>query len=47
MRAPGVGGGAAVTAAAKVVEQQRSQVDEVFKSLKGGDDLDETHPGEF
>jgi SWI/SNF-related matrix-associated actin-dependent regulator of chromatin subfamily A3 len=29
----------------KSVEVQRSQVDEVFKSLKDGDDLAETEPG--
>ena len=31
--------------ATKSVEIQRSQVDEVFKSLRGGDDLEETDPG--
>jgi hypothetical protein len=29
----------------KSVEVQRSQVDEVFQSLKGGDDLEETEAG--
>jgi hypothetical protein len=41
-----IGAGLSVAASAKIVEQQRSQVDEVFQSLKGGDDLEETHPGE-
>lgn len=31
--------------AAQVVEEQRSQIEDVFKSLKGGDDLEETLPG--
>lgn len=31
--------------AGKSVEVQRSQVDELFKSLKDGDALDETEPG--
>lgn len=31
---------------AKSVEVQRSQVDEVFKSIKGGDQLPETEPGQ-
>nr|GAT47839.1 SNF2 family DNA-dependent ATPase [Mycena chlorophos] len=31
--------------AGKSVEVQRSQVDELFKSLKGGDELTETEPG--
>ncbi|CDZ96852.1 dna repair protein rad5 [Phaffia rhodozyma] len=39
------GRGGTQAAAARVVEQQRSQVDEVFQSLKGGDDLEETDPG--
>lgn len=43
---PGVGGGLSVSAAAKIVEQQRSQVDEVFQSLKASDALEETHPGQ-
>jgi SWI/SNF-related matrix-associated actin-dependent regulator of chromatin subfamily A3 len=29
----------------KSVEVQRSQVDELFKSLKSGDELEETEPG--
>lgn len=31
----------------KSVEVQRSQVDELFKSLKDGDELVETEPSEF
>lgn len=31
----------------KSVEVQRSQVDEVFKSLKSGDDLEETEPSAY
>lgn len=42
----GVSSGMSVSQSAKIVEQQRSQVDEVFQSLKGGDDLEETHPGQ-
>jgi SWI/SNF-related matrix-associated actin-dependent regulator of chromatin subfamily A3 len=32
-------------AAQRALNLQRSQVDEVFESLKGGDQLDETDPG--
>lgn len=31
----------------KTIEVQREQVDQVFKSLKGGDELEETDPGPF
>lgn len=31
----------------KSVEVQRSQVDELFKSLKDGDELEETEPSLF
>ena len=31
----------------KSVEVQRSQVDEVFKSLKSGDNLEETEPSAY
>lgn len=31
----------------KTLEVQRSQVDELFKSLKSGDELPETEPGKF
>lgn len=34
-------------AAQRALNLQRSQVDEVFESLKGGDELDETDPGAF
>ncbi len=34
-------------AVGKTVEVQREQVDQLFKSLKGGDELDETDPGKF
>lgn len=43
---PGSGGSRWTTPAVsgKSVEVQRSQVDEVFKSLRGGDELEETEP---
>ena len=45
----GGGGGRWSTPAVsgKSVEVQRSQVDELFKSLQGGDNLPETEPGKY
>lgn len=42
---PGGGKWNTPSVAGKSVEVQRSQVDEVFKNMRSGDDLEETEPG--